>query len=242
MLRNASVFVVCLAGFVSLVMAQEPKSTAPAKNAPSKPAAPNPLEQIQDTAGLPRVLLIGDSISMGYTIPVRQGLAGVANVHRPATNCGPTSNGVKNIDAWLGNGKWDVIHFNWGLHDLKYMNPMGTIVDVKDGKQQIPPADYETNLRQLVKRLKQTGAKLVWRNTTPVPVGAKGRIPDDVEKYNAVAAKIMQEEKIPTHDLYTFAKERAEKIQKPKDVHYTDAGSKVLADDVVRVIKEQLGK
>ena len=47
---------------------------------------PNPLAQIQDTPGLPRVLLIGDSISIGYTLPVRRLLAGKANVHRIAVN------------------------------------------------------------------------------------------------------------------------------------------------------------
>jgi hypothetical protein len=68
-------------------------------------------------AGLPRVLLIGDSISMGYTLDVRELLKGKANVHRIPTNGGPTTNGLKNIKAWLGDSKWDVIHFNWGLHD-----------------------------------------------------------------------------------------------------------------------------
>ena len=68
---------------------------------------PNPVTApIQDVAGLPRVLLIGDSISMGYTIPVRKLLEDKANVHRIPTNGGPTKNGVANLDKWLGKGKW----------------------------------------------------------------------------------------------------------------------------------------
>ena len=43
----------------------------------------------------------------------------------PATNGGPTIKGLEQIDAWIGKKKWDVIHFNWGLHDLKYMGPNG---------------------------------------------------------------------------------------------------------------------
>src|SRR5262245_41201760 len=91
------------------------------KTAQAKPKpAPNPAyAQIEDVAGLPRVLLIGDSISIGYTLDVREELKGKANVHRPATNCGPTTSGVRGIDQWLkvgaGSGKWDVIHFNFGL-------------------------------------------------------------------------------------------------------------------------------
>ena len=95
-----------------------------AADGPQKPAAgaakrkPDPVfQQIEDDPTLPRVLLIGDSISIGYTLPVRELLKGKANLHRPPTNCSSTASGLKNLDAWLGQGKWDVIHFNFGLHD-----------------------------------------------------------------------------------------------------------------------------
>ena len=95
--------------FCGQVFSQEAK--APAK----KKAAPNPaFTPTVDVAGLPRVLIIGDSISIGYQPALREALAGKANVHRPGTNCGPTSRGVEQIEEWLGDGKWDVIHFNWG--------------------------------------------------------------------------------------------------------------------------------
>ena len=87
---------------------------------------------VEDTPGLPRVLLIGDSISIGYTLPVRELLKGKANVHRIPGNGGPTTNGLKNLDEWLA-GKWDVIHFNFGLHDLKIGD---------DGSRQVPLEQY----------------------------------------------------------------------------------------------------
>ena len=132
---------------------------------------PNPvMAPIKDDPALPRVLLIGDSISIGYTLATRKLLEGKANVHRIPTNGGPTVKGLENIDAWLGDGKWNVIHFNWGLHDLKFMD---------DGKRQVPIDEYEKNLGALVARLKKTGAKLVWAATTPYPDGVKPRrIPD----------------------------------------------------------------
>ncbi|MGH9721085.1 MAG: SGNH/GDSL hydrolase family protein, partial [Bryobacteraceae bacterium] len=84
------------------------------------PQAPNPaFRQIEDAPGLPRVLLIGDSISIGYTETVRTELKGKANVHRIPTNGATTVNGLKNIDDWLGSKPWHVIHFNFGLHDLR---------------------------------------------------------------------------------------------------------------------------
>jgi len=66
-------------------------------------------DPVEDVAGLPRVLLIGDSISIGYTVPVREMLKGKANVHRIPANGGPTTNGLAHIDEWLGEGRWDLI-------------------------------------------------------------------------------------------------------------------------------------
>jgi len=93
---------------------------------------------ITDQPGLPRVLLIGDSISMGYTLPVRQKLAGKANLHRALENSGDTQRGLQKLDAWLGQGRWDVIHFNFGLHDLKYLDAGGKYVPPDKGKQVTP--------------------------------------------------------------------------------------------------------
>src|SRR5262245_47658527 len=115
---------------------------------------------VTDDPKLPRVLLIGDSISIGYTVPVQKLLKGKANVHRIPLNGGPTTNGTANIQKWLGDKKWDVIHFNWGLHDVKYM---------AGGERQVSNADYEKNLRSLIETMKKTGATLIWCSTTPVP-------------------------------------------------------------------------
>jgi hypothetical protein len=144
---------------------EKPKSKTPANKsdeAPKKKRRPNSaMVPIEDVASLPRLLLIGDSISIGYTLQVREALKGKVNVHRPLTNCGPTSRGLDGIDQWLGDKKWDVIHFNWGLHDLKFLGPKGeNLQDPTDSNnhQQVPPAQYEANLRKLVERLQQTKA------------------------------------------------------------------------------------
>jgi hypothetical protein len=215
-----------------------------AQDAKKKAArAPNPaLAPIEDVAGLPRVLLIGDSISIGYTLPVREALQGKANVHRIPANGGPTSNGTTNIDKWLGDKKWDVIHFNWGLHDLKFVDDNGQLSNEQTGKHQIPIDKYEENLRELTQRLQKTGAKLIWCSTTPVPEGAAGRKPGDELRYNEVAAKVMKELNVPTDDLYSFAQPRLKDIQLPANVHFTSEGSKVLAEQVSKSISAALGK
>ncbi|MAD23748.1 MAG: G-D-S-L family lipolytic protein [Verrucomicrobiales bacterium] len=208
----------------------------------SKSKKPNPLTEIDDQPGLPRVLLIGDSISIGYTIPVRKLLKGKVNLHRIPTNGGPTIKGLEQIDAWIGKKKWDVIHFNWGLHDLKYMGPNGENLFPKEkgGKVQVALLEYEKNLERLVHRLSKTGAKLIWRNTTPIPPGSKGRYVGDSIRYNSAASRVMIRHGIPTHDLFTLSRERMKEIMRPANVHYTEEGSKVLAESVAEVILEAL--
>jgi acyl-CoA thioesterase-1 len=220
---SAVIAVSCLAATAT---SQERTASAPARS-------PNPaMVPIQDDPDLPRVLLIGDSISIGYTLPTRAALAGRANVHRPPANCGPSSRGIEQIDRWLGNGKWDVIHFNFGLHDLKLI----------DGKHQVPLAQYEKNLEALVLRLKRTGAVLVWCSTTPVPAGCEKppRRNEDAIAYNAIAKRIMEKHGVAIDDLYAFALPQLEKIQRPANVHFTPEGSKVLARQVARSIAAAL--
>lgn len=208
---------------------------APATNAAAQAAAEVP--------GLPRVLIIGDSISIGYTPFVQELLKGRANViHAPGNNSS-TVTGLKGLDAWLGAKPWDVIHFNWGLHDLKYIDAQTKMTDVATGKQWVPVAEYEKNLTELVGRLKKSGARLIWCSTTPVPAGAKGRVPEDVPNYNAAALRVMQAAGVPVNDLCAVVgspENRAAMGGRPKDVHYTAAGSKVLAGAVAQAIGQAL--
>lgn len=179
------------------------------------------------------MLILGDSISIGYVLDARAALAGVANVHRPKENCGPSTYGVQMVETWLGKGSWDVIHFNFGLHDLKAMF---------DGYYQVSPDDYERNLRRIVFRLKQTGAKLVFATTTPVPEGkvSPPRLPADVVLYNSRALKVMKENGVAVNDLYSYALPHLGEWQLPVNVHFTNAGSAALGKEVARVILDQL--
>ena len=208
-----------------------PKPKTAPKAAKKDPA----MEPVTDLPGLPRVLLIGDSISIGYTVPVRELLKGKANVHRVLENGGPTTNGTAKLTKWLGTAKWDVIHFNWGLHDLKSM---------EDGKAQVSLADYEKNLRELVKQMKATNTKLIWCATTPVPDAklSPPRKDSDVQAYNAVAKKVMDEHKIPTNDLYAHTLPKLAEVQLPANVHFKKEGSEFLAKKVAKSIEEALAK
>lgn len=69
-----------------------------------------------------------------------------------------------------------MIHFNFGLHDLKYLDAQGKYVSPEQGQQLVPVGEYEANLRKLVQRMQQTGAKIIFATTTPIPAGSAGRV------------------------------------------------------------------
>lgn len=197
-----------------------------------------------DDPSLPRVLLIGDSISIGYTVDVRKLLAGKANVHRIPVNGQNAAFGVERLPQWLGKGEWDVIHFNWGLWDLCYRHPESKAQGHRDklrGTVMANPEEYRQALEQAVGILKQSGAVLIWCNTTPVPDGEEGRKSGDDLIYNGVAKQVMDRHGIRINDLHAHALKRLPEIQlKPGDVHFNPAGSAYLAEQVARSILEAL--
>jgi len=181
---------------------------------------------VKDDPKLPRVLLIGDSISRGYTLPVRHLLAGKINVHRAPANCGATTLGVKKINDWLGDGKWDVIHFNFGIHD-----------------RNLPPETYAANLEQIIAVLQKTGAKLVWARTTPPAStdNAEKFTPDQCAAVNRIADRIMAHHGILVDDLCTPVLARLGELQNPNNVHFNEAGYQLLAGKVSGALLAQLG-
>ncbi|MFN7561953.1 MAG: SGNH/GDSL hydrolase family protein, partial [Prosthecobacter sp.] len=105
---HAILIALLLAPLASLFAADGP--------ATAKAAVPPEFVRITDDPKLPRVLLMGDSVSIAYALEVRKLLTGVANVHRVPSNCGSTkvAVGYYGLVRWLPDPqeKWDVIHFN----------------------------------------------------------------------------------------------------------------------------------
>ena len=199
---------------------------------------------------LPNVLIIGDSISVGYTLEVRKQLAGKANVYRPMgnngtpQNCQGTTLGVESIDNWLAGHQWDVIHFNWGLHDLKHVKEAGASRNSNDPNDpyQATVEQYSQNLTAIVEKLKATDAKLIFATTTPVVPESQGplREADAPTRYNAAALEIMQTNEIEVNDLFAFCSDKLEEIQLPKNVHFKAAGSRLLGEQVAQAIETNL--
>jgi lysophospholipase L1-like esterase len=191
-----------------------------------------------------RVLLLGDSIRLGYAPRVTACLAGAAEVVSPAANGGDSANLRRHLDEWLagaGSGPGvDVVHFNCGLHDLKR--------DEATGEYQVPLAQYEANLRALVDRLRATGAALVFATSTPIEDGRHARrgvgfdrSDADVRRYNAVAAEVMGAAGVAVHDLYWVVEEGGgAELLGPDGTHFTPAGYARLAEAVADCVRRQL--
>ncbi len=179
-------------------------------------------------------------------------LAGVANVHRVPANCGSTRTalGPYGIERWLDGKKWDVIHFNFGLHDLSYLFADDSDKDAagnyatphNGGRPNISPDRYAENLRTIIARLQQTGAKLIFATTTPVPEGDAGKYVRGSEApYNDAARAVMLAEGVVVNDLWAVALPRLAELQIPRNVHFHARGSAELARQVAAAIRAALG-
>ena len=192
----------------------------------------------------PNVLIIGDSISIGYFPFVEEALAEQANVVHNPGNARHTGIGLQQIDAWLGDKNWDVIHFNWGLHDLCYRHPDAKAYGNRDkinGTVELSPEAYGENLEVLVERLKLTQAELVFVTTSYVPPGEAGRIEGDEMRYNAVAKAIMKKHGIKINDIHSYSKKvHARYKRKSGDVHFTKEGSEKLAKKITKSVRKAL--
>ena len=190
-------------------------------------------------AELPKVLIMGDSISIGYTPYVVESLKGVAEVKRHKGNAGPTIRGMDKIEEWLGDGEWDLIHFNWGLWDM---------YGWEYHKDDRSPKAYGKRLEFLVGRLEKTGAQLIWATTTPAcpdkETTMERRFKQDIRispslerKYLEAALAVMEKNGIKVNDLHAFMKPQWAKYAiADNNVHFKAEGKKALGKKVADCI------
>ena len=189
---------------------------------------------------LPKVVLIGDSIRLGYAPLVAKRLEGKAIILSVKANGGDSANVLKHLDEWASKPQPAVIHFNCGLHDLK--------LDRKKKTYQVDIDQYENNLKHIVQRLqKETKANLVFASTTPIhderhaKRGGFDRLEADVRRYNAKAIAVMKAHGIVVDDLHWMVtKNDPAKLLSADGTHYTKAGNELLADAVADVVLRQL--
>jgi hypothetical protein len=208
---------------------------------------------VNNVPDLPNILIYGDSISIGYTQVVRDQLAGQANVYRIQENGGDSGSLIPKMKrlhdvmrdpelAGHWSFEWDVIHFNVGLHDLKYIvqGDKRIKLDKESGKQVHSLEEYRANLSSILSYLESTfpAAKLIFATTTPVPEGEPGRFAGDAKRYNDVALEVIgNHPAVVVNDLYAFTNGCPSSWWiRPGNVHYSPEGRNAQGVEVARVI------
>lgn len=196
---------------------------------------------LSSSVGLKRVVLVGDSIRMGYQEAVRRELAGLADIWAPAENGGNSENVLAHLDEWVISRQPDILHLNCGLHDLKK----------EFGAQQaaVPLERYRANLEAIFRRLTEETprTRLIWATTTPVNEAWHhankpfDRFEADVLAYNRVALEVCQQFAVPVNDLYCVIMEAGRDALLTLDgVHFGEAGKDLLGKAVAGAIRQYL--
>lgn len=187
-----------------------------------------------------KIVLIGDSIRMGYQPYVESALSDSHSVWGPEQNGGTSVNVLNHLDEWVISRSPDVVHMNTGLHDIR--RPIGMAQNTVNLDQ------YITNVKSIVTRiLEGTDARLIWALTTPVDeekhnsthrdIGNFQRYSADVLSYNQAVIYLLADLNVEINDLYgVITKAGLEAMMNQDGVHFNNRGYMLLAKAVGDVV------
>jgi len=185
-----------------------------------------------NNSGLPRVLLIGNSITRQYFKEVERQLKGKAFVGRLSTSKSLGDPGLlQEIELVAGYHHFDVVHFNNGMHGWDYSEE-----------------EYARAFPGLLRLIRKcaSGAKLIWASTTPIRTGQdmKGFAERNsrVIERNRLVAEMLKNEDVLINDLYSVVESDPVFYQGGDGVHPAPAGVKALATQVSSKIRQALGE
>lgn len=189
-----------------------------------------------------KVLLLGDSIRMGYQNDVKEILSGEYEVICPEDN-----GRFAAYTLWQANQmfKWnpdiELVHFNNGYWDMNIEAPMTEAIH--------PVEEYVSFLRRIVTLCRQCGAKVVFATTVPIleagaasdNTGVEGTINysnEWVKEYNAAAVETMKALNVPVNDLYALCMEDDRRYKCEDLLHLSAEGSRRCAEQVAQYVRE----
>lgn len=175
-----------------------------------------------------KVILIGDSIRMGYQDFVKAECAGSAEVWAPEENGGNSRNVLEHLEEWVLSRRPDLVHVNCGLHDIRR--------EFGAAEPAVPLPEYRANVEAILRRiLEETNARPIWATTTPVNQKRHHETKDfdrfsaDVLLYNRAAVQVCQELEVPVNGLFEVVmKAGRDRLLLPDGVHFTEEGYRVL--------------
>lgn len=188
-----------------------------------------------------KILLIGDSIRLGYDKYVKMAFEGRAEVYYPAENCRFSAYVLRRLMDWktnLGCGDdVDLVHWNAGLWDDLIM---------LDGEHLVPIEVYKVYIDRICRMIHILfpNAKMIFATSTPVQeelFDACKRYNRDTEKYNQAATEIVTSYGGKINDLYASAKSAPVEYHSDLTHYYTKEGTRLLADQVIHILEQELG-
>lgn len=192
-----------------------------------------------------KILIVGDSISLGYTPFVKETLKDRAVVSHNRGNAQHSGYGLENIEEWIQKDEYDIIQINWGLWDLCYRHKDSKVQGNRDkvnGSVTYTLEEYEHNLEEIVKKIQsRTDAQIIFVTTSYVPKKEEGRYTKDTQKYNKVAKRVMLKYGVKVNDIYKESKSIHKDFgQGVNNVHYKKEGSKELSKLISTSLSKEL--
>lgn len=189
-----------------------------------------------------KIVLIGDSIRMGYDKYVKEALSEVAEVYYPEENCRFAENVLRYAHEWKDKtgapDDVDLVHWNAGLWDVLELF----------GDEPLSTKEYYANvIPRIDRRLRMLypKAKLVFATSTSVNEGMANpafyRHNSNIEAYNEIAVRALESTDTVINDLYTLSASLPATAHSDFVHYYTDLGTETIGGRVLSVICEQLG-
>ena len=189
-----------------------------------------------------KIVLIGDSIRLGYEKYVKEAFEGVAEVYSPTENCRFAEYTLRFAHEWKAKGAWpaevDAVHWNAGLWD---------VIRIFGDDPLTPRSAYESFIERINNRLKMMypNAKIIFVTSTAVnEEGYKGdfkRRNSDIEEYNAIARSVLEGSGTLINDLYAVTKDIPDACRSDMTHFNTPEGVKVMGGVVVKYLCGVLG-
>ena len=170
---------------------------------------------------LPRILLLGDSITQGYyggVVPRLNGKAYCARLTTSACVCDPAF--FLQLESTISQYHFAVIHFNNGLHGFDYSED-----------------EYQEGFQRLVKvlRTRAQEANLICANSTPVkPGGNRTQLQPRIIRRNVIITEITRKYNIPINDLNKLMQNHPEYYR--DDYHFLEGAVELQAEQVAKMI------
>lgn len=180
-----------------------------------------------------KVVILGDSISMGYRDIVKNQLQNDAEFWFSEDNCRFSSYTLRKLFDCKDQIKGaDIIVWNNGQWDICKL--------FDDDVPFTPIKQYVKTMSYIADLLLKMAKKVIFVTTTPVKSNNPYNDNNVIDRYNKAITKVLKKKGIIIHDLHAVINENIDKYICDDLLHLSEEGAKVSAISITKVIKNNL--